>query len=89
MPVARLHQQLVAAAICLLSAASPSRAEAHGGALVGQAFPLAATVLAAGGVCVTFSYDANGNRTAQVSSAVNTGPTTWGSGSFGCFSWHS
>jgi hypothetical protein len=39
------------------------------------------------GMCVAYTYDANGNRTTQ----TNTGPGSpaWGSGAWGCFSWTS
>jgi hypothetical protein len=39
--------------------------------------------------CVAFSYDLNGNRTAQSVSTIGSSATNWGSGSFGCFLWHS
>jgi YD repeat-containing protein len=39
------------------------------------------------GVCVIYSYDANGNRLSQTVN-VNTGNTpTWGTGIWGCFQW--
>ncbi len=37
------------------------------------------------GLCVAYSYDANGNRTAQ--SNGTPGAPAWGSGTWGCFSW--
>lgn len=37
------------------------------------------------GMCVAYSYDAAGNRTAQ-SNPVTTTPT-WGSSVWGCFNW--
>lgn len=39
------------------------------------------------GVCVTYSYDANGNRTAQSNVSGSSGTPTWGSGIWGCFPW--
>lgn len=40
------------------------------------------------GVCITYQYDPNGNRTQQT---VNVGgaplTATWGVGTWGCFSW--
>lgn len=68
--------------------AVPMGAHAHGNALLPQSLPLVIAVLGGGGVCVSFTYDANGNRTAQVTAPVSTGATVWGSGTFGCFSWH-
>lgn len=39
------------------------------------------------GVCVIYTYDANGNRLSQTVN-VNTGNTsTWGTGVWGCFQW--
>jgi hypothetical protein len=34
---------------------------------------------------ITYSYDASGNRTAQVNAIANS--PIWGSGVWGCFSW--
>jgi YD repeat-containing protein len=40
------------------------------------------------GVCVAYSYDANGNRTAQTNTASGgPGTPTWGTGTWGCFNW--
>jgi len=47
-----------------------------------------AMLLGSGSVCVSLTYDANGNRTAQAVGTVGSGGALWGSGSFGCFIWH-
>jgi YD repeat-containing protein len=40
------------------------------------------------GLCITFSYDSNGNRTTQLNSSSTTPQTpVWGTGTFGCFVW--
>jgi YD repeat-containing protein len=40
------------------------------------------------GVCVVYTYDANGNRTAQVNTTGGAPATpTWGTGVLGCFNW--
>ncbi len=42
------------------------------------------------GLCIAYSYDSNGNRTAQantISAAPET--PTWGTGTWGCFNWTS
>jgi YD repeat-containing protein len=40
------------------------------------------------GVCISYSYDANGNRTAQTNASSGGTPALiWGSGTWGCFSW--
>jgi YD repeat-containing protein len=39
------------------------------------------------GVCLIYSYDANGNRTSETVN-VGTGSTSvWGTGVWGCFNW--
>jgi hypothetical protein len=40
-----------------------------------------------GSSCITFTYDANGNRTAQGVATVGAAGVTWGGGAFGCFLW--
>lgn len=39
--------------------------------------------------CVLYAYDANGNRTSQAVTTSGGAPQTptWGTGTFGCFSW--
>jgi len=44
-----------------------------------------ATAIYDNGLCVAYSYDANGNRTAQTNATP--GAPAWGSGAWGCFSW--
>lgn len=40
------------------------------------------------GTCVVYTYDANGNRTAQTITTNGNPPTpTWGTGTWGCFKW--
>ena len=39
------------------------------------------------GVCVAYSYDADGNRTASNIATSATGSLTWGSGVWGCTTW--
>jgi len=39
------------------------------------------------GLCVTYSYDANGNRTAITTIATTPGSPIWGAGPWGCFFW--
>lgn len=46
------------------------------------------TALYDNGTCVVYTYDANGNRTANTVAAPGTPNTpTWGTGAFGCFKW--
>lgn len=40
------------------------------------------------GICVTYSYDASGNRTSQTNTLGGAATTpTWGTGVWGCFVW--
>jgi YD repeat-containing protein len=39
------------------------------------------------GLCISYSYDANGNRTALVAASTTPGTPTWGTGTLGCFNW--
>lgn len=42
------------------------------------------------GICVIYSYDANGNRTSQATDVGGMPLTpTWGGGTWGCFVWTS
>ena len=36
------------------------------------------------GLCITYTLDANGNRTQSITAAS---PPTWGSSAWGCFAW--
>lgn len=38
-------------------------------------------------LCVSMTYDQNGNRLSQTVSAVTTSTTNWGAGTYGCFVW--
>lgn len=44
-------------------------------------------LISTGDLCVTYSYDANGNRIAQSSHVFGTPGAVWGSGVYGCFNW--
>ena len=39
------------------------------------------------GLCVAYTYDANGNRTAQSNTTGSSTTPTWGTGVLGCFVW--
>ena len=42
------------------------------------------------GTCIAYTYDANGNRTAQTFTTSGTPASpVWGSGVWGCFPWNS
>jgi len=42
-----------------------------------------------GSLCVTYDYDANGNRISQSSFTFGTAGAVWGSGIYGCFDYTS
>ncbi|HEX3651868.1 MAG TPA: RHS repeat domain-containing protein [Rhizomicrobium sp.] len=40
------------------------------------------------GLCITYTYDENGNRTSQTNTISTPAETAiWGSGNWGCFAW--
>jgi hypothetical protein len=39
------------------------------------------------GLCVSYTYDANGNRITQTSGALNAVTPTWGAVTYPCFIW--
>jgi hypothetical protein len=46
------------------------------------------TALYDNGLCIMYTYDANGNRTSQTNTASGAPQTpTWGTGVWGCFAW--
>lgn len=49
--------------------------------------PVLAAMLSANNHCIHITYDKNGNRLTQAGVPVTTTPTTWGSGTYGCFTW--
>ncbi|VAV97670.1 hypothetical protein MNBD_ALPHA04-539 [hydrothermal vent metagenome] len=49
--------------------------------------PIAAAISSANRHCISITYDKNGNRLAQAEASVTATPTTWGSGTYGCFTW--
>lgn len=44
-------------------------------------------LIAAGSACIKYTYDTNGNRTAQIVTIIGSGQTQWGGGTYGCFLW--
>jgi YD repeat-containing protein len=76
--------RLTAAALVLL-AALVADASAAGVSYTYDPVGRIVTALYDNGLCVAYSYDANGNRTAQTNA---TAPApAWGSGVWGCFAW--
>ena len=46
------------------------------------------TALYDNGVCIVYTYDVNGNRTAQtINAAGSINTAVWGTGAWGCFNW--
>lgn len=39
------------------------------------------------GLCISYAYDANGNRTAIATIATSPQTAVWGSANWGCFNW--
>ncbi len=46
-----------------------------------------ASMMNSSNYCIHITYDENGNRTAQSDTSVTTTQTTWGSGTYACFTW--
>ncbi len=76
-----------AMAVALLSAPAPARANM----LVADMALSAqfATLITSGSLCITYEYDANGNRTSLSTFTFGTPAPNWGSGIFGCFNFTS
>lgn len=49
--------------------------------------PILAAMSSANYHCINIIYDKNGNRISQADVAVTTTSITWGSGTYGCFTW--
>jgi hypothetical protein len=81
----RIALSLLAVALVI---AAPATASAQSHLLFNlQASQAMLLLIQAGSVCVTYVYDANGNRTAQSVTTIGAGPTQWGAGTYGCFVW--
>lgn len=85
----RVNTNKLAIAFAVWSlAAAPNLAHAQGlpilSVQVASALPI---LIAAGSVCVKYTYDANGNRTAQIVTTIGSGQTLWGAGTYGCYLW--
>ena len=85
----RLIAYKLAMAIAMGSfAATPSLAQAHGFPILSVQIASALPILiTAGSSCILYSYDTNGNRTAQTVTTIGGGQAQWGSGTYGCFLW--
>ncbi|MEI9425439.1 RHS repeat protein [Mesorhizobium sp. Cs1299R1N1] len=74
---------LLVAAVTVAGLASPTLANGtvqYGYDLLGRV----TTALYDNGLCIAYTYDANGNRASQVNS---TQTAVWGSAAWGCFKW--
>jgi YD repeat-containing protein len=81
----RLTRNLLAAALVI---SAPNTASAQTPLLLNlQASQAMMMLIQAGGMCVGYVYDANGNRTAQTVVTIGSTPTQWGAGTYGCFLW--
>jgi YD repeat-containing protein len=73
--------------IAMIAVASFATKDASG-AGVAYTYDTSGRVISAlydNGMCVSYSYDANGNRTSQTN--ATSGSPAWGTGTFGCFNW--
>ena len=84
---ATAYKRAFACAVGALAAA-PNLAHAHGFPILSVQIASALPILiTAGSACILYSYDTNGNRTAQSVTTIGAGTTQWGSGTYGCFLW--
>lgn len=75
-------------ASCGVAALSPASAQANTLAIIVN-IP-AQTVIAmsvTNMLCISMTYDENGNRLSQIVRSVTITPTTWGASAYGCFIW--
>jgi YD repeat-containing protein len=93
MPVLYKYNLRVFLFFCLFASLfismSTSRAAAANGSVAYTYDALGRVVTASydTGVCVIYSYDANGNRLSQTINVGTGGTPTWGTGTWGCFNW--
>ena len=66
----------------------PTSAQANGALLFGpQLGQSILLTLGSGSLCVSYTYDQNGNRTLQTAATISSSSTVWGAGTYGCFMW--
>jgi len=82
--VRKTRRRLTAAALMLSVVVIPD-ASGAGVTYTYDTLGRVTTALYDNGMCVAYSYDANGNRTTQTNATP--GAPAWGSGMWGCFSW--
>lgn len=71
----------------VLAASHAAQANAPVVAIVLQPAPVVAAMSSTNSLCITITYDKNGNRLSQTVGNVATSTTVWGSGTYGCFVW--
>ena len=83
----RRRFRLIAALMLALLAMRPAVAANGSVAYTYDALGRVTTASYDTGVCVVYSYDANGNRLSETVNIGTGGTPTWGSGVWGCFRW--
>lgn len=71
----------------LIVAISPAMAQPTVVTVVMQPPASIVAMASASSLCITITYDKNGNRISQTVGNVTTNTTIWGSGTYGCFVW--
>jgi hypothetical protein len=78
------------ALVCALQLLSATPATASGLTLLMNSQLVAAIqAVSVPNTCIRYTYDLNGNRKTQTSSAFGAPGVTWGSAVYGCFGWTS
>lgn len=70
-----------------LAASIPSAGIAHPFIYMGAGITSGALQIANGPLCVTYAFDANGNRISRTQRSFGTPGAVWGSGYYACFNW--
>jgi len=68
-------------------AVSPAMAQPAVVTMVMQPPASIVAMASASSLCISITYDKNGNRVSQTVGNVTTSTTIWGSGTYGCFVW--
>lgn len=73
---------------CIALAMATSPAHANGAILVSdQISSLIHMMVTVPNLCISYSYDANGNRIVQTNAAYGTPGAVWGTAVYACFNW--
>jgi hypothetical protein len=89
--MALISKKVMKMALCLgaLQFASAAPAQALGLGMVSGQVAGIIQMLISPNLCITYTYDLNGNRTAQSNVTYGSPGAVWGSAVYACFDWTS